>query len=160
MITRNAGMSFPGDFLKVSQMNFQRRGTAVQMNFQLNVLGLQHIGIPTQVFEETVDFYKSLGLEPYYNARISESNFRVAFLRMGKITIEVYETKNTEHKSGAINHIALDVRDIDAAWQQVQALSLRCVDEQVRFLPFFEHGIRFFTIVGPNCEQIEFSQIL
>ena len=82
-------MSFPGDFLKVSQMNFQRRGTAVQMNFQLNVLGLQHIGIPTQVFEETVDFYKSLGFEPYYNARISESNFRVAFLRMGKITIEV-----------------------------------------------------------------------
>ena len=84
----------------------------MQMNFQLNVLGLQHIGIPTQVFEETVDFYKSLGFEPYYNARISESNFRVAFLRMGKITIEVYETKNTEHK------------------------------------------------VGPNCEQIEFSQIL
>ena len=99
MITRNAGMSFPGDFLKVSQMNFQRRGTAVQMNFQLNVLGLQHIGIPTQVFEETVDFYKSLGFEPYYNARISESNFRVAFLRMGKITIEVYETKKRGDKS-------------------------------------------------------------
>ncbi len=38
----------------------------MQMNFQLNVLGLQHIGIPTQVFEETVDFYKSLGFEPYY----------------------------------------------------------------------------------------------
>ena len=61
MITRNAGMSFPGDFLKVSQMNFQRRGTAVQMNFQLNVLGLQHIGIPTQVFEKT-RFARSLVL--------------------------------------------------------------------------------------------------
>ena len=34
-----------------------------------------------------------------------------------------------------------------------------CADE-VHFLPFWENGVKFFTIEGPNKEKVEFSQYL
>jgi hypothetical protein len=30
----------------------------------------------------------------------------------------------------------------------------------VHFLPFWENGVKFFTIEGPNKEKVEFSQYL
>ena len=30
----------------------------------------------------------------------------------------------------------------------------------VHFLPFWENGVKFFTIEGPNKEMVEFSQYL
>ena len=32
--------------------------------------------------------------------------------------------------------------------------------DTIHFLPFWENGVRFFTIEGPNKEKIEFSQYL
>ena len=29
----------------------------------------------------------------------------------------------------------------------------------VHFLPFWENGVKFFTIEGPNKEKVEFSQL-
>ena len=34
------------------------------------------------------------------------------------------------------------------------------LDKEVQFLPFWEKGVRFFTILGPNGEKVEFSQML
>lgn len=34
------------------------------------------------------------------------------------------------------------------------------LDAEIQFLPFWENGVRFFTIVGSNKEKIEFSQYL
>ncbi|MDD3243533.1 MAG: VOC family protein, partial [Eubacteriales bacterium] len=31
---------------------------------------------------------------------------------------------------------------------------------EVKGLPFWANGVRFFTILGPNAEKIEFSQML
>ena len=33
-------------------------------------------------------------------------------------------------------------------------------NEIVHFLPFWENGVKFFTIEGPNKEKVEFSQYL
>ena len=33
-------------------------------------------------------------------------------------------------------------------------------NDVVHFLPFWENGVKFFTIEGPNKEKIEFSQYL
>ena len=32
--------------------------------------------------------------------------------------------------------------------------------DTIHFLPFWDNGVRFFTIEGPNKEKIEFSQYL
>ena len=34
------------------------------------------------------------------------------------------------------------------------------LDEGIRSLPFWDNGIRFFNVLGPNKEVVEFGQIL
>ncbi|MDR3170635.1 MAG: VOC family protein, partial [Treponema sp.] len=63
------------------------------------------------------------------------------------------------HKTGAIDHIAIDTTDIDAAFAEVTKSGLTVVSA-IQSLPFWDKGIKFFKIEGPNKELIEFCQIL
>ncbi|MDD4797654.1 MAG: VOC family protein, partial [Eubacteriales bacterium] len=35
-----------------------------------------------------------------------------------------------------------------------------CPPGEIKGLPFWNNGVKFFTIMGPNAEKIEFCQIL
>ena len=62
---------------------------------------------------------------------------------------------------GAIDHIAIDVKNIDDLFQVVkEAGTFKMLDQQVNGLPFWEKGVKFFTIEGPNKEKIEFCEKL
>lgn len=120
--------------------------------------GIQHIGIPTNNIEETIHFYEQLG---FNIALLTKNNDEtVAFLQMQNLIIETYENKSAVMQAGAIDHIALDVKNIDALFELVKMKHFRLLDEQVNSLPFWEHGVRFFTISGPNREKIEFCERL
>ena len=71
--------------------------------------------------------------------------------------------------------IAIDVKNIDALFEEVKAKAIeaekvatekqatplfRMLDTQVNGLPFWEKGVKFFTIEGPNKEKIEFCERL
>ena len=80
--------------------------------YKLHIKGIQHIGIPTQKYQETLDFYRSLGFEI-----INQENYqghRVAFLRIHNVMLEVYESETTADATGSIDHIALSVEKVDA----------------------------------------------
>ena len=83
----------------------------------------------------------------------------MAFLQLGNVMIETYESDDVSGKPGAIDHLALKARDIEAAFKAVKALGYEMVNDEIEFLPFWESGVRFFTFYGPNREKIEFSQI-
>ncbi len=123
-------------------------------NFQENTTGIQHLGIPTTDFNATLSFYESLGFKTTW------SNGEVAFLQLGTLVIETYLADAAAMKNGAIDHVALNVKDIEAAWRDAQAAGYETEDTEINFLPFFEKGVRFFTILGPNREKVEFNQIL
>lgn len=123
-------------------------------NFQENTTGIQHLGIPTTDFNATLSFYESLGFKTTW------SNGEVAFLQLGTLVIETYLADAAAMKNGAIDHVALNVKDIEAAWRDAQAAGYETEDSEINFLPFFEKGVRFFTILGPNREKVEFNQIL
>ena len=91
--------------------------------------GVQHIGIPTNDIEKTVEFYHKLGFE-------------------------------TAFETVAIDHVALDVRDIEEIFQYINEAGLNSTQDTIHFLPFWENGVKFFTIEGPNKEKVEFSQYL
>ena len=59
-----------------------------------------------------------------------------------------------------IDHISLDVDDIEAAWDAVKAAGYTPIETEIDGLPYFEKGVRFFNIAGPNAETVEFCQIL
>lgn len=122
------------------------------------VTGIQHVGIPTNDMEATLAFYEALGFRlTYHTVNGSE---KVCFLQLGNLCIETYENGNAALKAGAVDHIAIDVTDIEAAYRAVQALGCDFLVEGISYLPFWERGIRYFVILGPNQEKIEFCQIL
>ncbi|HAP57284.1 MAG: VOC family protein [Sphaerochaeta sp.] len=126
--------------------------------FQDLILGLQHIGIPTHSLEKTIDFYQSLGFS-IIQAPLHDHK-RVAFLKLGDVVIEAYESDETAAHTGAIDHFALNVSDIQAVHSLVRSLGYQELENGIQTLPFFSHGVSYFTIQGPNAEKVEFAQYL
>lgn len=122
--------------------------------------GIQHIGIPTNDIEKTIAFYKELGFETALQTINKEADEKVAFLKLKTLVIEIYENKAAKLESGAIDHVAVNVNNIEEVYQYIREKKLNTTNDTIHFLPFWENGVRFFTIEGPNMEKIEFSQYL
>lgn len=128
------------------------------MNLNDYATGIQHVGIPTNDIAQTVAFYESLGFTLAHSA--NNQGEEVRFLQLGNLMVEAYQNGQAVLSSGAIDHIAIDVTNIDAIFAEVKAAGYTMLDEQVNGLPFWERGVRFFTILGPNKEKVEFCQKL
>lgn len=135
--------------------------------------GVQHIGIPTNDIKKTIEFFQLLGFEVAF--RTINGPEEVAFLQLHNLVIETYQNHQVKMEYGAIDHIAIDVKNIDALFEEVKAKAIeaekvaaekqatslfRMLDTQVNGLPFWEKGVKFFTIEGPNKEKIEFCERL
>ena len=127
------------------------------MEWTENLTGLQHIGIPTENIRATADFYHRLGFETALET--DNEGSKVVFLKLGSLVVETYEVEKAAGCEGAIDHMALNVRDIREAYRQVSGLGIRILQE-ITFLPFWENGVKFFIAEGPNRERIEFAQYL
>lgn len=130
------------------------------MSIDKMICGLQHIGLPTNDIDKTIDFYEGLGFSVAFKASVGKSVERVAFLRLGDIVIETYENGRAVGKAGAIDHICFDVTDIETAFSEITDKGYKLLDAEIQHLPFWERGVRFFTIEGVNGEKLEFAQIL
>lgn len=128
------------------------------MELKTLVNGLQHIGLPTNDMDKTVAFYESLGFEIEY--KTMDGKVRVVFLRLANVVIETYENHQATMAYGALEHIAFDVVDIEATYSTIHKLGYHELEAGIQFLPFWENGVKFFTIEGPNKEKLEFSQML
>ena len=122
--------------------------------------GIQHVGVPTNDMETTVKFYEALGFEVAFQTVNEAANEKVTFLKLGNLVIEAYENKAAKMKAGAIDHVAIDVKDIERVYEMIDREGMNTTNDIIHFLPFWENGVRFFTIEGPNKEKIEFSQYL
>ena len=130
------------------------------MNLKENLTGLEHVGIPTADLDKTIAFYESLGFETVYQVKNEAAGEDVAFLRLKNLTIEAYENGQAAMQSGAIDHIAIDVVDVEAAYRLAQEQGYQIVSNGVEFLPFWQNGVKFFILLGPNQERVEFNQYL
>ncbi len=128
------------------------------MSLKEHLHGLQHIGIPTNNLAQTIAFYESLGFEVAH--RNHTPTEPVVFLTLQNLTIEAYENKSAALHPGAVDHFAIDVSHIEAVYQAVKALGYQELEDGIQFLPFWEKGVRYFTILGPNGEKVEFSEKL
>jgi len=120
--------------------------------------GIQHIGIPTDDIFATEEFFSRLGFKKTYSTM--NGACAVVFLQLRNVVIETYETDQAAKCVGAIDHICLDVKNIDALFEVVKASGLMLIDHQVNSVPFWSNGIKYFKIKGPNGEIVEFCEIL
>lgn len=124
------------------------------------VTGIQHVGIPTADLEKSVAFYRTLGFETIYSTPNGPQQF-VTFMQLGNLVMEIYTEPSTPMLSGAIDHVAIDVAEgIDTLYSDLLSKGLTMCTDGVCSLPFWERGIRYFIVLGPNAERIEFCQRL
>ena len=82
------------------------------------------------------------------------------------VIIELYQMPQQQleevrkRKNGHIDHIAFDVDNIDSAFTALKNASFEIIEEQPVFLSFWKNGCKYFNIIGPDGERLEFNQIL
>jgi catechol 2,3-dioxygenase-like lactoylglutathione lyase family enzyme len=136
---------------------------------QLQIRSLQHIGIPVTDIKRSEAFYESLGFKNNMRAHfpygINEKGTCV-MMQLGNITLELYEMPEPDNsevrnrKNGHIDHIAFDVADIDLAYQTLLAAGCKPIEPLPVKLDFWKNGCKYFNILGPDGERLEFNQIL
>ena len=75
------------------------------MEWAENFKGLQHIGIPTNDMDKTVEFYKKIGFEVAHETK--DGDVRVVFLKFRDLILETYENKEAALCDGAVDHMHL-----------------------------------------------------
>ena len=136
------------------------------MKFRINQI--QHIGIPVTGIKRSQMFYEKLGFK-----NVMESSFEydggkgtVAMMQNQNMIIEIYQMPEKElteiknRKDGHVDHVAFDVDDIDTAFMELKNASFHVIEKEPVFLPFWENGCRYFNILGPDVERLEFNQII
>ena len=124
------------------------------MSFPQVLTGVAHIGIPTNDLDKTIAFYKKLGFVSALETGNKAAGERVAFLQLGDLMIETYENHRAAEKAGAIDHVALATTDIEAAFAAAKEAGMHLLHSSIQSLPFWENGVRFFMVEGPNKERI------
>ena len=129
---------------------------------------VQHIGIPAHNLEISIPFYERLGFE-----NVMESPFEFdggygtcVMMKNHEVIVELYQMPEKQlaeikqRKNGHVDHFAIDVSDVDVAFDTLKKAGFEILETTPTFLPFWKNGTRFFNVKGPSGETIEFNQIL
>ena len=129
---------------------------------------IQHIGIPVTNITVSEVFYSQLGFSHAMQSPFKEDGETGTCIMMKNksIIIELYQlpahklNEIRDRKDGHIDHITFDVDDIDVAFAALKGASFQVIEESPVFLPFWQNGCKYFNILGPDGERLEFNQIL
>lgn len=139
------------------------------MLLQGNLQGLQHLGLPVTDLERSKAFYMQLGFTEAMQMDIQPKSetIRVAMMEHTGFVIELYElgmedrSEIASRSDGHIDHVALNVLDIDQAYAEIKATGIEVLEDDAPvYLPFWKSGVKYFTVRGPDGEKVEFNQIL
>ena len=89
---------------------------------------------------------------------------QVMMMALNDFVLELYQLPGEAleevraRRDGPIDHFALNVMDIDRAFAEVQAAGLEPLEDAPVFLPFWEKGVRYFNVRGPDGEKVEFNE--
>lgn len=132
----------------------------------LRITGLQHLGVPVTDIARSKTFYTWLGFhESMVTTLHTESgDIQVAMMQAGTLVLELYQLPNnalveiSTRKHGHVDHFALAVDDIQQVFDTVKATGLVPLEHAPVFLPFWDKGVYYFNIEGPDGEKVEFNQ--
>ena len=103
---------------------------------------INHIGIAVNNIEEALGLYRDvLGLKLEGVEVVEEQKVKTAFLPIDNTEFELLEStdkdgpiaKFIEKRGQGIQHIALEVEDIEKAIEEMKAKGIRMIDEKPRY---------------------------
>jgi len=127
------------------------------------IKGLAHICIYTKNNQEAVKFYTEiLGFKLIHQTEL-QSGFKFAIVRQGTCIIELLEPKDvarsTQRLTGVIDHIAIEVDDINNAYENLKAKNVS-FKTGVMDDPNLFGGVRIAFFRGPSGETFELFEYL
>ena len=139
-------------------------GNLLENNFK----GIQHIGIPVTNFQKSVQFYNKLGFENVMEGQFDHNNEigNVRMMKRNETVIELFMMPENElakirkRKDGHIDHLAFDVSDVNKAFLDLKKAGFQISEMEPVSLTFWEKGCKYFNVIGPDNEKLEFNQIL
>jgi lactoylglutathione lyase len=137
------------------------------MNLKIN--HIQHIGIPVSNMDKSIAFYERLGFKNVMPSTFEiegEKGGIVAMMERNTMILELYqlpasllpEIKN--RKDGHIDHIAFDVDDADLTFKTLKENNFIVLENEPVFLNFWNKGCKYFNVLGPDGERLEFNEII
>jgi lactoylglutathione lyase len=133
-----------------------------------NLGGWSHLGIPVTDIERSKAFYRQFGFRDAMDAAVPVGDEAVIISMLEKegFLLEFYQLLEADlpeiraRKDGHIDHIALDVADIDAAFAELKAAGFSPLEDAPVTIPCWERGARYFNVRGPDGEKVEFNEIV
>ncbi|HZL09204.1 MAG TPA: VOC family protein [Prolixibacteraceae bacterium] len=135
---------------------------------ELKINHLQHIGIPVTNILVSEAFYRELGFKAATSSAFDHNGGKgkMMMMQLNTILIELYQFPENDldeirnRNDGHIDHISFDVSDIEEAFSSLKEARFNLIEEHPVFLPFWKNGCKYFNILGPDGERLEFNQIL
>ena len=120
-----------------------------------------HIGLAVKDLESTVQWYMDvLGFSLIGSFRTPDG-VDVRFLQSGDLVYEIYQPLGGFSAPGKIDHFCFESNDIEADFAYCVSQGYTFEEEGIQFIPtFWEKGIKYFKIMSPTGEPVEFCQIL
>lgn len=124
--------------------------------------------MPVTDLKRSEAFYEKLG---FANVMASGFDYQggrgsVTMMRRDAMILELYQMPEAQlqeirsRKDGHIDHVAFDVDNIDDTFSTLKNAAFSIVEDAPVFLPFWKNGCKYFNILGPDGERLEFNQIL
>ena len=135
----------------------------------LKINQIQHIGIPVSNIQKSIGFYEKFGFTNVMPSTFEiegEKGGIVAMMKRDSIILELYQmpasylTEITNRKDGHIDHIAFDVDDIELAFTTIKENHFTILEKEPVFLNFWNKGCKYFNVLGPDGERLEFNEII
>lgn len=121
---------------------------------------LDHIGLAVTDLEASKNWYCDvLGFTVI--GHFYEGDAPVYFIQNGDTVYEMYEDALVDAARGKIDHISFVSRDIEADYAYCKSQGYAICTNGIEDIPtFWEKGCRYFKLLSPTGEQVEFCQIL
>ena len=121
---------------------------------------LDHIGLAVTDLEASKAWYCDvLGFEVIGHFYADDTP--AYFLKNGDTVYEMYQEDLPETLQGKIDHIIFVSTDIEADYAYCKEQGYVIATNVIEAIPtFWEKGCRYFKLVSPTGEQVEFCQIL
>ena len=121
---------------------------------------LDHIGLAVTDLEASKNWYCDvLGFEVI--GHFYDSDVPVYFIKNGNTVYEMFELDIPEAVQGKINHISFTSENIEADYAYCVKQGYTICTDGIQGIPsFWDKGCRFFKLLSPTGEQVEFCQVL
>ncbi len=122
---------------------------------------MDHIGLGVNDLESAVKWYIDvLGFE-LIGSFVTPGGVSAKFLKSGDLVYEIFQPIGGVDAPGKIDHFSFLSTDIEADYAYCVQQGYSFETEGIQSIPtFWEKGIKYFKIMSPTGEPVEFCQIL